>query len=89
MFEINDEVKVEIEKALIHLEKVIYASEIYDPRYDPNDNLYNFMYKYQPDKENVDGKLAVIAKVLTELITDNEPDAADNKRWREQGGQSE
>jgi hypothetical protein len=79
---VSDEVKVEIEKALLHLEKVIYSSENYDPMYDPNDSLYNFIYKYQPNKENVDGKLSVIAKVLTELITEYKPDAADNKPWR-------
>lgn len=84
MLEINDDIKVEMEKALGHIEKIIYSADNYNPKYDPNDNVFNFMYNYQPDKENVDGKLSVIAKVLTELITEYEPDAADSKRWREE-----
>ncbi|MFS0855233.1 hypothetical protein [Paenibacillus taichungensis] len=89
LLEISDEVKAEIEIALEHLEKIVYSSDNYNPKYDPSDNIYNFMYKYQPDKEDVDGKLSVITKVLTELITDYEPDAADNKNYRERGRQSE
>ncbi|WP_440110106.1 hypothetical protein [Paenibacillus sp. QZ-Y1] len=89
MIEINEEVKSDINKALDHLEKIIYSSENYEPKYDPKENVYNFMYKYQPDKENLDGKLSVVINILIELVTEYNLDPADNKHWREWGGVNE